>query len=116
MSIKSFRVKCRTATKFVCDSESVINVQTFGPLRVLPVEEVFGQNYLDIRSYDNGTTEEAQREASRVAEMLLLAGAKRGFGARLEGGALSFSDEISQNFKASTGKKSYTRSDRHHHL
>jgi hypothetical protein len=40
----------------------------------------------------------------QLAELLLLAGAKRGFGARLEGGDLRISEEIVRNFKEQTGK------------
>lgn len=100
-----FRIKCRTASSFQCDAPRTVTFPTFDkPLRVVPVKSIFGQNFIDLRGDDYPDAKAAEREAARLAQLLLLAGAKRGYGANLSGGAIRFSDVLKDGYRENTAK------------
>jgi len=65
---------------------------------------MFGCNFIDFRGDDFPSPKAAEEGAERLTELLLLAGAKRGYGASFTGGALSFSTEMKQKYREDTGK------------
>jgi hypothetical protein len=90
----SFRLRARTATKIDCTSSGPLAHSGLAQsVEIVPIKPVFGSNYIDLRSHGYSEAE-AKANAERLADRLLLVGAKAGYGVDLTQGHVAFSDEL----------------------
>jgi hypothetical protein len=100
----SFRLRARTATTIGCaSSEPPVHAGLAQPVEIVPIKPVLGTNYIDLRShgYSEG---DAKANAKKLADMLLLVGAKAGYGVDLTQGQIAFGEELTTNYFQKNGE------------
>ena len=90
----SFRLRARTATKIDCTSpEPLAHAGLAQSVELMPIKPVLGSNYIDLRSHGYSEAD-ARASAKKLSDMLLLVGAKAGYGVDLTQGQMAFSEEL----------------------